>query len=84
MTLAGEGRVVSFFALHVSSRGGGRPQQAVIWPKNLWLDTRGHAVTMPCMHTVVEPQPLPARCSRQYGYFGMGPVDAVGQPEGTR
>jgi hypothetical protein len=63
---------------------GGHPHQAVRRPTNLCLDMCGHTMTMPCMHAIVEPQRLPARCSRQCGYFGMGPVDAMGQPEGTR
>jgi hypothetical protein len=50
-------------------------------PTNLCLDKRGPTVTMPCMHAVVEPQPLPAGCSRQCGELGMEPVAAVGQWE---
>jgi len=63
---------------------GGHPRQTVMRPTTLCLDKRGPTVTMPCMHAVVEPQPLPAGCARQCGYLGMDSVDSVGQREAAR
>ena len=64
---AGEGKAVSFLALPVRCREGGRFQQAVLWPKTLQVDTRCQTATMTSMHAVDTPQRLSIRGSRRLG-----------------
>ena len=81
---AGEGKAVSFLALPVRCRGGGRPQPAVSWPKNLWLDTYCQAVTMTSMHAVAAPRYLAARRYRQLGDSVPGRIADADQRKAAR
>jgi hypothetical protein len=68
-------------ALPVSPRGAGRPQQAVIWPKNLWVDTYCQTATMTSMHVVGALQCLAAGDERRLGKATSDPIEEAGQRE---
>ncbi len=69
---------------HLTRTPTARPQQAVIWSENLWVDMHYQTETITSMYVVETPRCLPARGYRWLGYSVPEPREDAGQQEAAR